>query len=468
MAATGTPPLSYQWLKNGLALNDSGTASGTQTATLTLSNVGVGDAGGYSVIVSNTYGSVTSIVAMLTVADPFAWTIAGTNYMRTGTPESVSVSFLIPDGGVTSGAYSGFVELEVAGVGECLWSDLNDAFYVYTDTQHNPVTPVNYCSFWQLAVDSAPLVGPTDTILDAQNYIFYDLNAHTEVRPAYVPAYASNHVYDFVINANLLPSGGLPCALHFGICDEVFSDNSGGFSIVVQQLGSKVPPSILANPCPQTAEAGATVHFAVDAIGLPSPAYEWYFNGTNTLSCASSNLVLANVLFSQSGTYTVVVSNLFGTVTSAPVTLNVIAPVARRLVPGIDLIAQPGGLLGLDYRDNLGPTANWAPMATMTLSNSSQFYFDLSTPLPPQRFYRAWQSGTPGVVPSLSVAGLVPAITLTGNVGDSLRLDYINQFGPTDAWATLTTVTLTNTSQLYFDTSSLGQPARLWRIVPVP
>ena len=105
-------------------------------------------------------------------------------------------------------------------------------------------------------------------------------------------------------------------------------------------------------------------------------------------------------------------------------------------------------------------------MATMTLSNSSQFYFDLSVPPTPHRFYRAWKSGTPGVVPSLDLH-IIPAITLTGNVGDSVRLDYINQFGPTDAWVTLATVTLTNTSQLYFDVSSIGQPARLWRIVPV-
>jgi hypothetical protein len=49
-----------------------------------------------------------------------------------------------------------------------------------------------------------------------------------------------------------------------------------------------------------------------------------------------------------------------------------------------------------------------------------------------------------------------------------VRLDYINQIGPTDAWVTLDTVRLTNTSQLYFDTSSIGQPGRLWRLVPMP
>jgi Immunoglobulin domain len=227
-------------------------------------------------------------------------------------------------------------------------------------------------------------------------------------------------------------------------------------------------PTILTSPQSQTAEAGATVDLAVDATGAPPPAYQWYFNGTNLLSCTTSNLLLVNILSSQSGSYTVVVTNLSGAVTSAPAMLDVIAPVARRLVPGVNLMAQAGNFLGLDYRDNLGPTANWATMATMTLSNSAQFYFDLSEPLPPQRFYRAWQTGTPSVVPSLSLPGLVPAITLTGNIGDSWRLDYINQFGPIDAWATLNTVTLTNTLQLYFDVSALGQPQRLYRLIQVP
>ena len=59
-------------------------------------------------------------------------------------------------------------------------------------------------------------------------------------------------------------------------------------------------------------------------------------------------------------------------------------------------------------------------------------------------------------------------VTLTGAVGKAVRVDYINQFGPTDAWVTLDTVILTNTTQLYFDVSAIGQPPRLWRIVPVP
>ena len=77
-----------------------------------------------------------------------------------------------------------------------------------------------------------------------------------------------------------------------------------------------------------------------------------------------------------------------------------------------------------------------------------------------------WQPS--GGTPLALGLNFVPALTLTDAIGNSVRVDYINQFGPTDAWATLATVTLTNTTQLYFDTSAIGQPPRLWRIVPVP
>ncbi len=238
-------------------------------------------------------------------------------------------------------------------------------------------------------------------------------------------------------------------------------------SCIAEAILAPRGPTILKPPLTQSAEAGATVHLAVSAAGEPPPAYQWYFNSTNLLSCASSDLELTNILFSQSGTYTVLAVNASGAVTSAPMTLNVIAPVAHSLVPGVTLMGQPGNPTGLDYRDNLGPTANWQTVATMTLSNAPQFYFDVSEPLPPQRFYRAWQTGTPGVMLSLDLH-LVPAITLAGSIGHSVRLDYINQFGPTDAWVTLDTVTLTNASQLYFNVSALGHPERLYRLVPSP
>ena len=90
-----------------------------------------------------------------------------------------------------------------------------------------------------------------------------------------------------------------------------------------------------------------------------------------------------------------------------------------------------------------------------------------SAPLPALRFYRARQVGAPGVVPALGLR-MVPALTLTGSIGCSVRVDCINAIGPTDAWVTLDTVPLTNTSQLYFDVSAPAQPQRLYRLLQVP
>jgi len=147
--------------------------------------------------------------------------------------------------------------------------------------------------------------------------------------------------------------------------------------------------------------------------------------------------------------------------------LNVIAAVERRPVPGINLFGEAGSLLNLDYAGGLSPAPEWLPLDAVSLVSTSQYCFDLTATLPPERFYRAWQTGTPAVPPSLGL-NFVPAITLTGDIGNAVRVDGINQFGPTDAWFTLDTVMLTNSSQLYFDVTAPGQPPRLYRLVPVP
>jgi arylsulfatase A-like enzyme len=70
VVAGGGPPLSHQWRRDGLNLSDNEHLSGAHTATLTISGAGVADAGGYSVVVTNSYAAVTSSVASLTVSDP--------------------------------------------------------------------------------------------------------------------------------------------------------------------------------------------------------------------------------------------------------------------------------------------------------------------------------------------------------------------------------------------------------------
>jgi hypothetical protein len=225
------------------------------------------------------------------------------------------------------------------------------------------------------------------------------------------------------------------------------------------------PPAILTSPQTQTAETGSAVGLRVKASGTLPLFCLWYLNDTNLISCSTNcELALTSLQFSRAGAYSVVVSNVAGAVTSSPAMLNVIAAVERRPVPGVKVTGEAGSLLNVDYADSLSPAPNWTTLGSVS---PSQYCCDATLPLPPQRFYRAWQTGTPSVMPSLDLH-MVPAITLTGSVGGSVRLDYINQFGPIDAWVTLDTVTLTKASQLYFDVSAPGQPQRLYRIVPSP
>jgi len=228
-------------------------------------------------------------------------------------------------------------------------------------------------------------------------------------------------------------------------------------------------PIITSPPQSQTAEIGSTVGFHVHATNTMPLSYEWFFNSTTATTGSTTNgaLLLTNVQPSQAGAYTVVVTNIAGAVTSPPAMLSVIPPVERRMVPALSLLGQPGSLLNLENANTLDPSPAWVTFDSVTLTNTSQWYFDLSTPLPPQRFYRAWQTGEPSVIPILNLE-MVPALTLTGSVGNSVRVDCINQFGPIDAWVALDTVTLTNTSQLYFDVSAPGQPPRLYRLVRLP
>jgi len=67
VVADGQAPLSYQWKKDGQALSDGGVISGAQSAELTLSGIAAGDAGSYTVGVTNAAGGVESVVANLWV-----------------------------------------------------------------------------------------------------------------------------------------------------------------------------------------------------------------------------------------------------------------------------------------------------------------------------------------------------------------------------------------------------------------
>ncbi len=282
--------------------------------------------------------------------------------------------------------------------------------------------------------------------------------------------------YQWYFNGVSIPGA---CGSTFQISNAQLT-NAGAYFVVLSNPGWGVrasasatltvlePPDLTQAPQDQTALVGSSLSFHASARGTAPMAYLWLFNATNALPLGTSALLaLTDVQPAQAGAYTVVITNVAGAVTSPPALLSVIPPVERRMVSGLSLLGQPGSLLNVDYADSLSAAPSWTPLGSVSLTSTSQYCCDLTLPLPAHRYYRAWQTGSSGAVPPLDLH-LVPAITVTGSIGGSVRVDAINQFGPIDAWFTLDTMTLTNTSQFYFDTAAWRQPQRLYRLVQVP
>ena len=70
VTALGSEPLIYQWQRGGVTLTNGGAISGATTNRLSVNPVQAAASGEYQVIVTNSYGAVTSEVAVLTVLDP--------------------------------------------------------------------------------------------------------------------------------------------------------------------------------------------------------------------------------------------------------------------------------------------------------------------------------------------------------------------------------------------------------------
>lgn len=151
-------------------------------------------------------------------------------------------------------------------------------------------------------------------------------------------------------------------------------------------------PIITVHPKSQSAIVGSTVRLSVSVTYSPYPfVYQWYF-GTNTIDWATNGvLVLTNIQPNQSGAYSVTVSNQTGRVTSAPAMISVLPGLGINMVPAIIVAGQVGLNYELDYVNVFGPTNAWVPLATITVTNNPQYYFDVSAIGQPSRFYRLVQ-----------------------------------------------------------------------------
>ena len=72
-----------------------------------------------------------------------------------------------------------------------------------------------------------------------------------EVTAPYVPAFASDHTYHFVVDTGLANLE----QLQFGVSDGTFWDNGGAYTITVWQLQSGAVPDVPETPAPYAVAA---------------------------------------------------------------------------------------------------------------------------------------------------------------------------------------------------------------------
>ncbi len=98
-----------------------------------------------------------------------------------------------------------------------------------------------------------------------------------------------------------------------------------------------VPPSITQQPAGLAVAAGSNVSFSVLPTGTSPLSYQWRLNTSSIAGATQSTLTRANAQSADAGPYTVLITNVAGSVTSAPAVLTVnnapvLAAIADRLI----------------------------------------------------------------------------------------------------------------------------------------
>jgi len=120
------------------------------------------------------------------------------------------------------------------------------------------------------------------------------------------------------------------------------------------------PPYLLNRLVSRTAVMSGNSYFRIEAGGAPPLYYQWEFNGTNLAGATDALLALTDLQPNQVGTYSVTVSNPFGTVSNSA-QLTFLAP--------LDITAQP------QSRTNFGgSTATFS----VTVTGIEPLYFQVA------------------------------------------------------------------------------------------
>jgi uncharacterized repeat protein (TIGR01451 family) len=334
VVATGTSPLAYQWWRNGAAI------AGATSATYILSPTALGDNGStFSVVVSNSAGSVTSSSATLTVvsggggggalidahfdidSDGFGY---ADDLFRATTQPNYASGEQLAAGGFTGGALkvllggiNGSNIQKISGGWQRSFVVAAAAPTTLTFRYKLSITGLKSDRFGQMLVslDGVQYGVPPNT------YVAQLLGGTGGVT-------ATTGWQLVQIDLGSVPAGTHTLALGGYLSGKSGSSETSDILIddVVLENGSSSPvaPSIVTQPANVTVTAPGSASFSVVATGTAPLSYQWKRDGAIILGATSASYVLNPTAESDSGAeFSVDVSNSVSTVTSATATLTV-------------------------------------------------------------------------------------------------------------------------------------------------
>lgn len=238
------------------------------------------------------------------------------------------------------------------------------------------------------------------------------------------------------------------------------------------------PPMVLSAPQPVTVDAHNAAAFSVSAVGGQPLAYQWSLNGTNISGATLSSLYLSNVVETNLGAYSVLVTNYFGS-TNGAAQLSMY-PFLDAPFQGLDtlwgytnvlsVLAWGTGPLSFQWFDNGvaidGATNQSLAFTGIEPTNSGLYYVVVTSPL-------GAVTNTPEQVvvqPSGIALGLSPRVKITGVAGQNYIIQRTTNLADTNSWETITNVALQQPVQVWvdsnIDTTAPGYPVEFYRVLP--
>jgi len=356
VVASGSAPLACFWLKNGAALVNGGNVSGANTATLTLTNIATADVANYSVLVSNSVGSVTSSIAALVISSPpTISTQPVSQSLVAGNP----AQFTVIAGGSTPLAYqwlkNGAVLASGGTVTGSTTATLSLATVSSADAANYSVIVTNSSgsitsSIATLTVLSPPVIvtPPTSTSVSAGSNVSFTVTASGTAPLSYqwlkngVALANGGNVTGSTTPTLFLATLSTADAANYSV---IVTNSSGSITSAIATLTVLLPPGILTQPASASVLAGSNVSFTVTASGTAPLAYQWLKNGValanggNVSGATTATLSLANVSATDTANYSLTVTNSVGSITSTIATLTVLLPPAIVTQPASASIA---------------------------------------------------------------------------------------------------------------------------------